>query len=199
MTPRCWLERARVLILAGRPLLAIDDGERAFKLQPASMRVRIELAEASPDAGEAENAAKLDVDRYLCVVERTSSPRRVRPVADMLAMRHCENSERSTRVYRANPKDADALIARAKILRDLRQFTLADANVRWRSMINRQPQTSKRHKTSTVWTGKGRRCCMLASRRSWILTIQTSGSSACVLERQRADFAGAVASQTLLN
>ena len=35
------LERARVLILAGRPLLAIDDAERAFKLQPASMRARL--------------------------------------------------------------------------------------------------------------------------------------------------------------
>src|SRR5947207_7180355 len=59
------LERARVFILAGRPLLAIDDGERAFKLQPASMRARIELAEALLDAGQPENAAKLDVDRYL--------------------------------------------------------------------------------------------------------------------------------------
>src|SRR5215813_9533963 len=35
------LERARVFILAGRPLLAIDDAEHAFKLQPASMRARI--------------------------------------------------------------------------------------------------------------------------------------------------------------
>jgi len=59
------LERARVLILAGRPLLAIDDSKRAVKLQPASMRARIELAEALLDAGQPENAAKLDVDRYL--------------------------------------------------------------------------------------------------------------------------------------
>src|SRR4030095_8038544 len=59
------LERARVFILAGRPLLAIDDAEHAFKLQPASMRARVELAEALLDAGKAEDAAKLEVDRYL--------------------------------------------------------------------------------------------------------------------------------------
>src|SRR4029453_9221508 len=55
------LERARVLILAGRPLLAIDDGEGAFKLQPGSMRARIELAEALLDAGQPETAANLEV------------------------------------------------------------------------------------------------------------------------------------------
>src|SRR5215211_538961 len=59
------LERARVLILAGRPLLAIDDAERAFKLQPESMRARIELAEALLDASQPENAQKLQVDRFL--------------------------------------------------------------------------------------------------------------------------------------
>src|SRR5262245_18404777 len=55
------LERARVFILAGRPLLAIDDAERAFKLQPASMQARIQLAEALLDAGQPEDAVKLDV------------------------------------------------------------------------------------------------------------------------------------------
>ena len=72
------LERARVLILAGRPALAIDDAERAFKLQPASMRARIELAEALLDAGQPrtrESWRSTDI----FVVERTSSPRRVRP------------------------------------------------------------------------------------------------------------------------
>jgi tetratricopeptide (TPR) repeat protein len=33
-----FLQRARVFIVAGRPLLALDDAERAFKLQLASMR-----------------------------------------------------------------------------------------------------------------------------------------------------------------
>jgi hypothetical protein len=40
------LDRARLFTLAGRPLLALDDAERALKLQPASMRARIQTAEA---------------------------------------------------------------------------------------------------------------------------------------------------------
>src|SRR5262249_35008995 len=49
---------------------------------------------------------------------------------------------------------------------------------RWRSMINRRPHTSKRRKIWTVWTGRRRHCCTHVSRQSWILTIQTCGSSA---------------------
>ncbi len=43
------LERARIFTLAGRPLLALDDAQRALKLQPASMRARIQTAEALLD------------------------------------------------------------------------------------------------------------------------------------------------------
>ena len=113
------LERARVFILAGRPLLAIDDAERAFKLQPASMQARIQLAEAFLDAGQPEDAVKLDVDRYL----RRGEDKHVSDEA-------LRELGRLDPRLSANPKDADALVTRAKILRDLRQFTLAlaDAN-----------------------------------------------------------------------
>ncbi|MFL6499515.1 MAG: tetratricopeptide repeat protein, partial [Candidatus Udaeobacter sp.] len=113
------LERARVFILAGRPLLAIDDAERAFKLQTASMRARIELAEAFLDAGRPEDAAKLQVDRYLRRGEDKQVSGEALRELGMLDAR-----------LSANPKDADALVERAKILRELRQFTLAlaDAN-----------------------------------------------------------------------
>ena len=57
------LERARIFTLAGRPLLALDDAQRALKLQPASMRARIQTAEALLDTGRAEDAAKLQVGR----------------------------------------------------------------------------------------------------------------------------------------
>jgi len=50
-------------------------------------------------------------------------------------------------------------------------------------------------KTWTVWTGKGGAVACSHSGRSWILKIQTCGLPRR-LERQRADFAGAVASQT---
>src|SRR5207244_9477386 len=52
------LERARIFTLAGRPLLALDDAGRALKLQPASMRARMQTAEALLDANRAEDAAK---------------------------------------------------------------------------------------------------------------------------------------------
>jgi len=47
------LDRARIFTLAGRPLLALDDAERALKLQPASMRARIQTAEALLDVDRA--------------------------------------------------------------------------------------------------------------------------------------------------
>ncbi|PYJ40559.1 MAG: hypothetical protein DME81_00690, partial [Verrucomicrobia bacterium] len=52
------LDRARLFTLAKRPLLALDDCERAMKLQPASMRARIQTAEALFDVGQPDDAAK---------------------------------------------------------------------------------------------------------------------------------------------
>jgi tetratricopeptide (TPR) repeat protein len=173
------LERARVLILAGRPLLAIDDGERAFKLQPASMRARIELAEALLDAGQPENAAKLDVG-YLRRGEdklATASPSGGGHVSDA-ALRELGTLDGRLSV---NPKDADALIARARILRDLRQFTLALADANAALAIN-DKSAAAHFEAAQDLDGLDRqkeaRCCRRASRRSWILTIQTCGSSA---------------------
>src|SRR5262249_40347198 len=55
------LDRARLFTLAGRPLLALDDAERASKLQPASIRARIQLAEALLEVDRPDDAAKLDI------------------------------------------------------------------------------------------------------------------------------------------
>ena len=78
------LERARVFILAGRPLLAIDDAERAFKLQPASMRARIRtsrsIAGCRPTRGRGKVAGRQVSSSW------RRQPRQVRPVADTLAM-----------------------------------------------------------------------------------------------------------------
>src|SRR5206468_8194446 len=59
------LDRARLFTLAGRPLLALDDAERALKLQPTSLRARIQTAEALLDVNRAEDAAKLEVGKDL--------------------------------------------------------------------------------------------------------------------------------------
>jgi hypothetical protein len=191
------LERARVLILAGRPLLAIDDGERAFKLQPASMRARIELAEALLDAGQPENAAKLDVDRYLRRGEdklATASPSGGGHVSDA-ALRELGTLDAR---LSANPKDADALVARAKILRDLRQFTLALADANAALAINDKSAAAHFEAAQDLDGLKREKEALLHAHIATELDPQNSNMwfFRGVLERQRADFAGAVASQT---
>jgi len=181
------LERARVFILAGRPLLAIDDGERAFKLQPASMRPRIELAEALLDAGQPENAAKLDVDRYLRRGEDKHVSDQALRELGMLDAR-----------LSANPKDADALVARARILRALRQFTLAlaDANA---ALATNDKSAAAHFEAAQDLDGLDRQKeALLQARIATELDPQNSNLwfFRGVLERQRADFAGAVGSQT---
>ena len=181
------LERARVFILAGRPLLAIDDGERAFKLQPASMRPRIELAEALLDAGQPENAAKLDVDRYLRRGEDKHVSDQALRELGMLDAR-----------LSANPKDADALVARARILRDLRQFTLALADANAALAINDKSAAAHFEAAQDLDGLDRQKEALLHARIATELDPQNSNLwfFRGVLERQRADFAGAVASQT---
>ena len=83
------------------------------------MRARIQLAEAFLDARQPEDAAKLAVDRYL----RRGEDKHVSDDA-------LQELGRLDARLSANPKDADALVSRAEILRDLRQYTLSlvDAN-----------------------------------------------------------------------
>jgi tetratricopeptide (TPR) repeat protein len=191
------LERARVFILAGRPLLAIDDGERAFKLQPGSMRARIELAEALLDAGQPENAAKLDVDRYLRRGEdklAPASPSRGGHVSDG-ALRELGTLDAR---LSANPKDADALVARAKILRDLRQFTLALADANAALAINDKSAAAHFEAAQDLDGLDRQKEALLHARIATELDPHNSNMwfFRGVLERQRADFVGAVASQT---
>lgn len=181
------LERARVFILAGRPLLAIDDAEHAFKLQPASMRARIELAEASLDAGQPENAAKLEVDRYL----RRGEDKHVSDDA-------LQELGRLDARLSANPKDAEALVARARILRDLRQFTLALADANAALSINDKSATAHFEAAQDLDDLYRQKEALLHAR---IATELDPNDSKMwffrgVLERQRADFAEAVTSQT---
>jgi len=191
------LERARVLILAGRPLLAIDDAERAFKLQPASMRARIELAEALLDASQPENAAKLEVDRYLRRGEdklATASPSGGGHVSDEALRKLGTLDARLS----ANPKDADALVARAKILRDLRQFTLALADANAALAINDKSAAAHFEAAQDLDGLDRQKEALLHARIATELDPHSSNMwfFRGVLERQRADFTEAVTSQT---
>jgi tetratricopeptide (TPR) repeat protein len=113
------LDRARIFTLAGRPLLALDDAERALKLQPASMRARIQTAEALLDVDRAEDAEKLEIGKDLL----RGDDKHVNE--EVLRGLGAPDSR-----LLANPKDVDALAARSKILRGLLQFTLALADAR---------------------------------------------------------------------
>src|SRR5262245_17165020 len=181
------LERARLFILAGRPLLAIDDAERALKLQPASMRARIELAEALLDAGQPEDAAKLEVDRYL----RRGEDKHVseQALGELGAL--------DARLL-ATPKDADALVARAKILRDLRQFTLALADANAALAINDKSAAAHFEAAQDLDGLDRQKDALVQARIATELDPQNPNMWFLrgVLERQRADFAAAVASQT---
>ena len=181
------LERARVFILAGRPLLATDDAGRAFKLQPSSMRARIELAEALLDAGQTEDATKLQVDRYLRRGEdKHVSDEALRELGTLDAR------------LSANPKDADALVARAKILRDLRQFTLALADANAALAINDKSAAAHFEAAQDLDGLYEQKEALLHARIATELNPNDSNMwfFRGVLERKRADFAGAVASQT---
>jgi tetratricopeptide (TPR) repeat protein len=181
------LERARVFILAGRPLLAIDDAERAFKLQPVSMRARIELAEALLDAGQAENAQKLEVDTYLRRGEDKHVGNETLRELGALDAR-----------LSANAKDADALVARAKILRELRQFTLALADANSALAINDKSAAAHFEAAQDLDDLDRQKEALLHAGIATELDPHNSNIwfFRGVLERQRADFAAAVASQT---
>jgi tetratricopeptide (TPR) repeat protein len=68
------LDRARLFTMAERPLLALDDCEHAMKLEPTSMRARIQTGEALLDLKRDEDAAKLQVSPALA---RTMGTRHV--------------------------------------------------------------------------------------------------------------------------
>jgi tetratricopeptide (TPR) repeat protein len=113
------LERARYFTLAGRPLLALDDCERAMKLRPVSMRARVQTAEALIDVKRADDAAKLQISSMLTrEADMHVSEQKLRELAD-------EDAQISQ-----NSGWAEPLAARAKTLRYLHQYTLALVDAR---------------------------------------------------------------------
>ena len=181
------LERARLFTLAGRPLLALDDAENALKLQPASMRARIQTAEALLDVDRVDNAAKLEIGRDLRRGED-------KHVSEQTLL---ELGALDKRLL-ANPKDEDALVERAKILRELRQFTLALADARAALAVN-DKSADAHFEAGRELDGLGQQKEALEQARiateldprnpeKWFFRG--------LLERQRANFTAAIESQT---
>jgi tetratricopeptide (TPR) repeat protein len=119
------LARARLFTLAGRPLLALDDCEHATKVEPASMRAHIQTGEALLDVKRDEDVAKLQVSRQLA---RTADQH-----VSQKALQELGDEDAS---IRQSPGKSEPLAARAKTLRELRQFALALADARAALAIN---------------------------------------------------------------
>jgi tetratricopeptide (TPR) repeat protein len=113
------LERARLFTLAGRPLLALDDCEHAMKVEPTSMRARIQTGEALLDVKRDEDAAKLQVSRSLA-----------RAPDGHVSEKALQELGEEDASIRQSPAKSEPLAARAKTLRELRQFALALADAR---------------------------------------------------------------------
>jgi tetratricopeptide (TPR) repeat protein len=181
------LERARLFTLAGRPLLALDDAENALKLQPAWMRARIQTAEALLDVDRVDDAAKLEIGRDL----RRGEDKHVseQTLGELGAL--------DTRLL-ANPKDADALLQRSKILRELRQFTLALADARAALAVNNK-SADAHFEAARDLDGLGQQKEALEQARIATELEPTNPEKwffRGLLERQRANFPAAIESQT---
>ena len=182
-----FLQRARVFTVAGRPLLALDDAERAFKLQPASMRARIQTGEALLDTSRAEDAAKLQIG--LLARDREDGH-----VSEQALLELNVNDA----LLAQNPKNVEALVARAGVLRSLRQLTLALADAQAAIAVN-EKSADAQFLAAHVFDDLGEQKNALTHAR--IATELDPNDPAKwlfrgVLERQRADFEAAIQSQT---
>ena len=181
------LDRARLFTLAGRPLLALDDADRSFKIQPACMRARIQTAEALIDVGRADDAAKLDVSKDLVRGNDRLITDDVLRELDVLDAR-----------LQQNPKDIDALVARAKVLGQLRQFTLSLADANAAVAIDDKSAAAHLEAARDYDALDRKKEALLHARMATQLdpNDSTTWFFRGVLERQRADFTEAIASQT---
>ena len=181
------LQRARLFTIAGRPLLALDDAERAFKLQPASMRARIQTGEVLRDTGREEDAAKLQVGRL-------ARDREDGHVSEQALLELSVNDA----LLAQNPKNLEALVARAGVLRWLQQLTLALADAQAAIAVN-EKSADAQFVAAHLFDDLGEQKKALTHAR--IATELDPNDPAKwsfrgVLERQRADFEAAIQSQT---
>ena len=117
--PGLLLERARLFTLAQRPLLALDDCEKASKLQPASMQARIQTAEALLDLNRDDEAGKMQVSKNL-----------TREQNGHLSDQSLGELAKADLLIAKNLGDPEPLATRSKTLRQLNQYTLALADAR---------------------------------------------------------------------
>jgi tetratricopeptide (TPR) repeat protein len=181
------LERARIFTLAGRPLLALDDAQHALKLQPESMRARIQTAEALLDTGRPEDAAKLQVNDKLA---RTKD----KHVSDEILRRLAAIDALLVR----DQKDVHGLTARADNLALLKQFTLALADARAAVAIDDKSAAAHFAAASAFYNLGNLEQALAEIRTATELDPNDPTKWFCrgIAEAGRADFPAAIQSQT---
>jgi tetratricopeptide (TPR) repeat protein len=181
------LDRARIFTLAGRPLLALDDAQRALNLQPASMRARIQTAEALLDTGRPDDAAKLHVSDKLARAEdkhvSAEVLRRLGAIDALLAQ---------------DPKNVDGLAARAGNLALLKQFTLALTAAQSALAINDKSAAAQFEAATSLYNLGNVKEALAQVRTATELDPNDPIKWYCrgLAEAERADFPAAIQSQT---
>ncbi|MFL6530033.1 MAG: hypothetical protein ACJ8KX_06145 [Chthoniobacterales bacterium] len=181
------LDRARLLTLSDLPLAALLDGERAMSLQPNSMRARVQTAESFLDADQPDGAAKLQISRKL-----------VRGTGNHVSEHSLDGLSSADAALVQNPRDTEALVSRAKVLRDLNQFTLALAEAQ-AALAVEDKSAAAHSEAAHALDGLERTSEAVEQIRR---ATEFNANDAVywyyrgVLEAQRANFSGAVDAQT---
>jgi len=181
------LERAHLFTLAERSVLALDDCEHAMKLEPASMRARIQTGEALLDVKRAEDAAKLQV-----------SPRLARAPDGHVREKVLQELGDEDASIRQNPGKSEPLAARAKTLRELRQFALALADARAALAIDDKSAAAHFEAAQNLDALDQSKEALIHAVKATELNPNDAAAWYCrgLLEAKRADFPAAIESQT---
>lgn len=181
------LDRARLLTLGDQPLLALDDGERALSLTAGSMRARIQTAESLLDLDRIQEAAKLQVSRKL-----------ERAAGNHVSERALDELSAADAALAQNARDIEALIKRAKVLRDLNQFTLALSDAQAALALDDNSAAAHSEAAHALHGLERTGEAVAQIRRASELNPNDPLIWYCrgVLEAQRANFAGAVEAQS---
>ena len=181
------LDRARLFTLAGRPLLALDDSQRALKLQPGSMRARVQTGEAFLDDKQDEEAAKVQI-----------SPQLTRTRDGHVSEQALRELREADHRAEANLDDATPLAARSRTLRGLRQFSLALADAQAALALSEDYAAAYAEAAYSLGQLNRSKEALEEAVRATELNTKDADAWLCrgLLEAQRADCAAAIKSLT---
>ncbi len=185
--PLLWLDRARLFTLGGRPNLALKDSEQAMNLAPGMIKARIQAGEALLDLSRLDAAANLGVSYNL-----------KREQNNHLSDDALHALSAADDAVLKNPGQAEPLVIRAKVLRQIHQYNLALADAQ--AAIKLDPGSASAHfQAAHTQESLGRE--REAIRHAERATLLNPGDPVSwyylgLLEAQRANFESAIQCQS---